>query len=1278
MKKFGKNAFKTAIALSVLTGAMSWTNCAKVDAASISITIPPTSYESEEVFSIDGNDYLRLKYLASGSVSCQIAENLNQQIAELNKNSLTDEKVKTYTEKLENTLKEGTASRSLTDTEKASLKNGLSYWYYVLGSANSGTPVIEIVGRADKDGNAGGTSNEVDAGSNMDTMLGRYYKQKDYSHDTAATIQIDVPEQGDWGFNDLRILPTASTNIQLQPTIVHEMFHALGMNAQVDLEYDINTLKPSEENDNDDDEDTKLTFFVNGIYDYKGTPIGILASNKNSKVIAINAADQEKYKSDTNNFYVLKGTEEESRSGAYFTGTNVKDVLTVDGKQALIAWADNTTSVAAVPGIPVNGLEKENEEATTYSLDLSHFELQNSLESHQNYRNWGVPMEAELAALEDMGYELDRKALFGYSIYNSGEEGNLFTYTNNNPYYERNEAGTAYVNGTASSQKYGVGLHVYGKYVDVTQAADILADGDYSIGIRVDGANSKVTIGEGTKVTANGAEGLGVAVTYGKNHEVNIQGTVEATGTSGKALSFDFGNNIIGNDKEYRGSYINLSREVKKSGAVSYTADELPDDIKGALVQNVNISGTLQGDTAIYISENALVKNINIMEGAVLSGDIVSNWSPNLDLAQIYPGDDVSKVYTDGLVQLPSEGEDGSIQLNFGADANQKAMSDFKMTYSGKISGKDSLVMNVVGGELTYNETANAGVVNIKSGATLLGAGTYNLPKDTINNIEGVGTFNNSGTLAIGNGSEFGKVTITGNYKQTESGTLAIDFAVDGASDKLVIQEGLDGKGISYGREVSMAGNYSLKPTVGYYSSDNTITINTLELYRYKTDGSKELEQINLEKNDGDGFYVSGKYGYSVDLSDAPTLELVTLKGYNEGVYNGIFDIVLKHKDDAYTSLAQDEIELGVAKVLDAYSNNAPDGLQDVYEALDFSGSANAIRQSLHELSGENYGMGALHVQSIHHLLNGLVLSEDSVSPVGNAYAKDSASVSVHGYAKGTAQDGVVRKTSVTPFTQYTNQHSYNGHATGVLALTEKTGTDGLTVGYHAAYAHTSTRGKTNGHLKGDGLYLGAQTKYAPDKWGKASAYGLARLGVEDMRMHRSLAIGKGFSDDSDYTSWSGSLAVGTAYTTGIGQLQVKPFAGVDYSFAHQPNINESGSAALHIDGETYDSLRTLVGLKLSTAQKKLDKDSDYSAHLMASWNHELLSKAGTLTAGFKEISGTWNMDVKNHGRDSLTIGAGLTFHTKNKLDVVLMAGSDIYRKDGHSVYGKAGVEWKF
>ncbi|MBR6625565.1 MAG: autotransporter outer membrane beta-barrel domain-containing protein, partial [Mailhella sp.] len=198
----------------------------------------------------------------------------------------------------------------------------------------------------------------------------------------------------------------------------------------------------------------------------------------------------------------------------------------------------------------------------------------------------------------------------------------------------------------AQCHPVGMGLHIYGSHTHVTQAADLLTEGSFGTGIRMDGEGNSLTVASGVKVHADGYKGTGLMVSYGKEHEVILRGDVQPLGEGGIGARFDFGSNELGNNTEYRGSWIRSSQleedEIPEgsAGADNLMAlrDLLP-ALEGPLVDSFDVSGRLAGKrAAIYISENAHVGQINILNGARIEGDIISEWNPFFEHVQ-YEGD---------------------------------------------------------------------------------------------------------------------------------------------------------------------------------------------------------------------------------------------------------------------------------------------------------------------------------------------------------------------------------------------------------------------------------------------------------------------------------------------------------------------------------------------------------------------------------------------------------------------------------------------------------------
>lgn len=1235
-----------------------------------------------------------------------------------------------------------------------------------------------------------------------DTQLTATYLGKMPYDADAGIAEITINDASNWYTAKFPVLPSNGTDSDYYGTITHEMFHAMGLGTilrevnsgsgdSVQTAYFFGTDPNEQAEDNNvvamsnnrevtatSEQDTTIVFskYEMGLRDafgrvayyeeqedgdpvyYDGAqygaeePINPNAENPlagvtgklvSREIVSIDLEDytNAEFPKENDKFYVIQGINNQplTNGGVYFTGSHVQEVL----NGASIAWPDATDStLKPVSGLPINGYQSTN---PADPPELSHIELQNSLMSHQSYRNWCTYMEAEIALLQDLGYNIDRSKYFGKSIYNSGEKDKE---TNSITYYN-------YTNNTAfnSDQMHGIGLHVYGSYVNVTQAADINAAGDYGIGIRVDGVGNKVTID--SNVSANGEGGNGLLVAYGKKHEITLNSgkTIEATGTDGVAARFDFGSNELGDKYGYRGSYINAEykeppqesgseddddinderrlanqSEIDPAQQIGWVMDtaNMPEAIQGELVTNFNVSGTLKGkQAAIYISPNALVKNINLLSGASLEGDIISKWNPvpveiasssdstsndgttsnsNGNAGAGYvgsnPGDSASsseELPPYSIYPVLPQGEDGLTNLTFGGTAKEttltegsgdnleyitettfEADSDFNMTYSGKIDGINSLKMNIAGGTLDYSGEANVYNVTINEGATLKGKGKYTL--NTAFEDYDAGTFTNNGAFDLGDG--IATIDIKGDYLQNTTGNMLVDFNSDAGADLLNISGG----------KADLNGKLTLTPQVDYYFNGQKITIdvvNATEITNAIIDSGNNQKVIFNN--------ISPVLNFSLNTDET-----------NAGMLGeGKYVINVSRVEQGYQSVADDKISAGIGSALDSDAEKQKEETyvvsadkEALLSAIDFpltvtkepEEKKKVLNTNIKKLNPDVIGSNAQAVLETHVALNSL-LSLTSLSNVGSF--SNNVPIARLGGGLGPARNEAPKYNSwrniVMPFSAYTDQHNgsngYTNHNSGVIGAMERTFTNGLTHGYHAAINHQSTE-DSDGRIKGEGIYLGTHASYAPADWNGWSVFGSARIGVEQMRSHRNVRIFAADGSlyhgvaDGDWTGYSGSLNLGAALTKEHGVVKSGPFAGLNYSFAHRPTVHEDGGAIrTNLESATYDSLRTQLGYRLVTNPKALDSydSTKWQAHASVAWNHELLGDNGRTNYQLVEFPGaTVEDDIETYGRDSMSIAAGVIFNTPNRLDVGLTLGSDIYRKGGSSIYGKVNFEWKF
>lgn len=613
---------------------------------------------------------------------------------------------------------------NLNQQQKDSVLNAMNYWAQIITLTPGAQPGIINVGTYN-DENAAATSatlsNQLMSFTQLQVAL-RGLDAGELTYGSHAQIMV-----GKMDFDKLAYVPSQlprSGDADLAAITVHELAHALGMASEID--------------DSDGEATPAFTkepfnIWTRNLRDDNGNPAGP------GQAILCSKCKNEDY---PEGFDVRKDK-------AYIVGANISEVL-----------------AGAMPGAPVKMLNDDGALDDDY---MSHLEFKNSLMSHQNYRNYTTFIEAELALLQDMGYQIDRRNFFGFSVYGNGQQ-----LVNQHGYSARNAQGNGYEPNEYNSALLGLGLHVYGSNNAIFQKADLLTNGAGGAGVRIDGENNTLSIESGTRIYADGLNGRGVMFTYGKDHNLIQRGDVQASGTEGVGLSFDFGNNVLGNSVDYRGSYIHQ---------VEDNSVELLPELEGALVNNADISGRVAGqDAAIYIAPNAWVKNINVLNGAKLEGDIISEYAQN----------DV-----DGMPRLT--------QLTFGYVADEQGRatsqtdSNFKLRYDDNIDGINNLAVGLAGGTTSLNGSHKIYSFTVASGATLVGNGGFKLNQ--------LGNFVNHGSISPGN--SLGEMSVEGNFEQSHTGALLFDVNGEGKHDTFIVNG-----------NAKLDGQLTLLPARDWYASN--------------------------------------------------------------------------------------------------------------------------------------------------------------------------------------------------------------------------------------------------------------------------------------------------------------------------------------------------------------------------------------------------------------------------------------------------------------------------
>lgn len=1051
----------------------------------------------------------------------------------------------------DNNNKPSKSTWNLDNNSKINILQGLTYWAQMLKPVAGQSPVIINIGTID-DENASANSPPVESGPGLAvTALQAMFQNIPVKSDDLEYGAHGVINIGKMNFDNStgpwRSIPNGKDKLNLPAIVVHELTHALGMTTLIIDDNKIPILFPAEPK-------------MNNIALY-GWMAGLRDDNDKAAQIGQTIWCSDCENPEAENVFDLR------KDQGYFAGKNVTDVM-----------------AGALKGIPVKIMSDDGTVDTDF---MSHSELKNSLLSHQSYRNYMAPMEAELAMLQDLGYNLDRRDYYGSSIYGNGQN-----IQNNNGYFKRNKAGTAYLSGEFNTATLGTGLHIYGSNNTVYQNADLLTSGEAGVGVRIDGGENTLVIPQKTNVIANGTNGYGLLVAYGKGHRIIQQGTVE--GDSGAV--FDFGTNIMGAESGLKGSYIDT------------TASSVPDELQGAAVESYDISGHLKGkQAAIFASWNSWVKQINILSGALISGDIISNYTQKDE---------------DGNVRIT--------QISFGkamnadGSASDALNKNFAFTYNGNIRSEQdtsNIALSFAAGTTSLNGNHSLSGAEILPGATLKGNSTYKITSGN--------TLTNSGTLSPGN--SIGTITLNGDYRQTPTGTLQLETqAAD--YDRLIING-----------DAHLSGRLLLDVLPDYYQNNWQRT-------------TSELVKISGSVTDAFSS-ISGQIS-------SPTLTLTSRNTGSEEVF------YLSRSANAYSQYAGNANSRAAGNALSNINNagTPPAGdMTSLLRALDFSApNGSDIRGALPKLTPEVYSMAANSSLNRERQLSDMLLDAGKKVPAG-----EWRSFAVP-FGGGFWQDSNAATVG------------YNASSYGILAGAEKGSErfDDWTFGFHGAVSGQKADAKSpyDATAKSTAVDAGLHARYVADETEGLWLFGQTRLGVEDDRMDRRI-YANGYSGRA-HGKWTG-LNAGLNGTVGYRfklneMFSTGPFATLDYTLLHMPDVTESGDNALKVSGSNLNSVRSTLGVS-GDYNQPLANGSALKTSLRLGWDKELADNGLSTDAHFTGYNNA-GMRVDNSlgKRDAMKAALTADYSLNHDINMGVNVSSRLFRSDSSSVEGNLYVRWRF
>ena len=679
-------------------------------------------------------------------------------------------------------------------------------------------------------------------------------------------------------------------------------------------------------------------------------------------------------------------------------------------------------------------------------------------------------------------------------------------------------------------------------------------------------------------------------------------------------------------------------------------------------MNSFNVSGQLAGSkAAIFISDNALVERINILSGASVFGDIVSDWDPHdIRIQTRHPN-------------FQGTREDLYTQLTFGqsqgSDGHLYDDHNYDFTMYGNISGQ-GIKLNHRAGRLSL-----AGTVDVYA-------------------------VNNDGTMALYGVDQNGYAISTTNFTNGSDATLEAGFTGDGRVTRVQAEQ------------AQLAGTLALRPQATLYANEQKIDLGPVLTadsisgafeHTVVADYSPTLDFSLQHDKDSDGYQVTVSRkanAYSQHAANAGAASLGRALTQIASQVQSPDQSLAKTSSASTTESSADHSDHSdMDELLLALDWSEPDG-HEVTQGLNALG-ANAYdiaaRASLMQQS-------AFNTILLQRQLSQLSPQEKQAQPAA-ALPDATASVSQLSQQGQQGQAAVVPVVSdwnvwVAPYASgmwqgtASNTTSWLSQSYGLMLGADRSFSSGLKLGAHliATDQRTKAKDEMRATIESNAVLLGVHGSYATDEWHGGWLAAQARVGIESSDMERTVTInGYVNSHESSWTGVIGSVLLGGGKDwqwQAQGQereqsnslLRLGPLAFVEYSFLQRPALEESqgSSSRLGVDRELYDSLRLNVGAHISYVTV-LSNGANFGVELLGALRYELQDELKTEAhfLEYSDISFTSQNELPSN--DSLLVQGSLRFSSPESAFFARMdLGGELSRDDYRALQVGLQLGWYF